>query len=101
MHIPRPAPHSAHAAILASSCICPFLTECSAQPSDGLAGSRRLTTVCPPSAKMQALLEAGTNIVCDRYSFSGVAFSSAKPGMDFDWCAYPQRAPQLATDRLD
>jgi dTMP kinase len=50
---------------------------------------------------MQALLEAGTNIVCDRYSFSGVAFSSAKPGMDFDWCAYPQRAPQLATARLD
>ena len=25
-------------------------------------------------------------IICDRYAFSGVAFSAAKPGLDFDWC---------------
>ena len=25
----------------------------------------------------------------DRYAFSGVAFSSAKPGLDVDWCAAP------------
>jgi dTMP kinase len=25
----------------------------------------------------------------DRYAFSGVAFSSAKPGLDVEWCAAP------------
>ena len=30
-------------------------------------------------------LESGVSIVCDRYAYSGVAFSSAK-GMDLDWC---------------
>ena len=33
-------------------------------------------------------LLAGTTLVCDRYAYSGVAFSSAKgvAGMDMDWC---------------
>ncbi|EAL62422.1 thymidylate kinase [Dictyostelium discoideum AX4] len=31
------------------------------------------------------LLNNGTNIVVDRYSYSGVAYSAAK-GIDFDWC---------------
>jgi len=33
-------------------------------------------------------LTAGTTLVCDRYAYSGVAFSSAKQvaGMDMDWC---------------
>lgn len=30
-------------------------------------------------------LECGTNLVCDRYAYSGVAFSAAK-GMDIEWC---------------
>mmetsp|Transcript_9543 Transcript_9543/g.20028 ORF Transcript_9543/g.20028 Transcript_9543/m.20028 type:complete len:222 (+) Transcript_9543:1-666(+) len=34
------------------------------------------------------LIEDGSNIVCDRYAHSGVAFSSAKPSLenDIDWC---------------
>lgn len=33
-------------------------------------------------------LNAGVTLVCDRYAYSGVSFSSAKdtPGMDLDWC---------------
>ena len=33
-------------------------------------------------------LLAGTTLVCDRYAYSGVSFSSAKgtPGMDLEWC---------------
>lgn len=33
-------------------------------------------------------LMAGTTLVCDRYAYSGVSFSSAKgtPGMDLEWC---------------
>ncbi|EDW91696.1 thymidylate kinase [Drosophila yakuba] len=37
----------------------------------------------------QKLLE-GHTLVVDRYSFSGVAYSSAK-GLDFDWCYAPER----------
>jgi dTMP kinase len=31
-------------------------------------------------------LAAGTTILCDRYAFSGVAFSAAKPSLSFEWC---------------
>jgi dTMP kinase len=33
-------------------------------------------------------LMSGTTLVCDRYAYSGVSFSSAKdtPGMDLEWC---------------
>lgn len=36
----------------------------------------------------KALLEDKTNIVCDRYAHSGVAFSSAKPSLrdELEWC---------------
>lgn len=34
-------------------------------------------------------LESGKNVVMDRYAFSGVAFSSAKPGLSVEWCAEP------------
>lgn len=37
-------------------------------------------------SKLRTLLEAGTTVVCDRYAYSGVAFSGAKPGMDVEWC---------------
>eukprot|EP00747_Dinoflagellata_sp_TGD_P161727 gnl/TRDRNA2_/TRDRNA2_178519_c0_seq1.p1 gnl/TRDRNA2_/TRDRNA2_178519_c0~~gnl/TRDRNA2_/TRDRNA2_178519_c0_seq1.p1 ORF type:complete len:284 (+),score=66.21 gnl/TRDRNA2_/TRDRNA2_178519_c0_seq1:100-951(+) len=35
-------------------------------------------------------LNQGTSIVCDRYAFSGVAYSAAK-GLDFEWCQSPDR----------
>jgi len=31
------------------------------------------------------LLESGTSVVCDRYAYSGVAFSASK-GLDIEWC---------------
>lgn len=34
---------------------------------------------------MEAKLGSGTTLIVDRYSFSGVAFSSAK-GLDIEWC---------------
>ena len=42
-------------------------------------------------ARIEATLASGKSIVCDRYAFSGVAFSSAKPGLDIEWCASPDR----------
>ncbi|KAL6960460.1 dTMP kinase [Sarracenia purpurea var. burkii] len=46
---------------------------------------------------METKLRSGTTLIVDRYSFSGVAFSSAK-GLDFDWCKAPEMgllAPDL------
>ena len=40
-------------------------------------------------AALLEALESGKNVVMDRYAFSGVAFSSAKPGMSVEWCAEP------------
>ncbi|XVE78668.1 hypothetical protein DITRI_Ditri13aG0165200 [Diplodiscus trichospermus] len=37
---------------------------------------------------METKLKAGTTLIVDRYSYSGVAFSSAK-GLDFEWCKAP------------
>ena len=36
-------------------------------------------------------LVAGTTVICDRYAYSGVAFSSAKPeaNLDLTWCQAP------------
>lgn len=34
---------------------------------------------------IEETLENGNHIVCDRYAYSGVAFSTAK-GMSLDWC---------------
>jgi dTMP kinase len=34
-------------------------------------------------------LAKGVTVVMDRYAFSGVAFSSAKQGMDLQWCMQP------------
>lgn len=34
---------------------------------------------------MEETLKSGTTIIVDRYSYSGVAFSSAK-GLDIQWC---------------
>ncbi|XP_038704388.1 thymidylate kinase isoform X2 [Tripterygium wilfordii] len=38
---------------------------------------------------MEAKLKAGVNLIVDRYSYSGVAFSSAK-GLDVEWCKAPE-----------
>ncbi|KAH8266285.1 hypothetical protein KR038_006116 [Drosophila bunnanda] len=35
-------------------------------------------------------LLAGTTLIVDRYSYSGVAYSAAK-GLDFDWCYAPEK----------
>ncbi|KAK9665453.1 hypothetical protein RND81_14G112800 [Saponaria officinalis] len=45
---------------------------------------------------MEDKLKVGTTLIVDRYSYSGVAFSSAK-GLDFDWCKAPE-AGLLAPD---
>ena len=36
------------------------------------------------------MLESGTDVICDRYSYSGTAYSVAK-GLDFDWCCSSER----------
>ncbi|KAK3095220.1 hypothetical protein FSP39_011769 [Pinctada imbricata] len=39
--------------------------------------------------KMLRSLEDGTNLIVDRYAYSGVAFTAAKEGFDIDWCKQP------------
>lgn len=36
--------------------------------------------------KMKRLLSEGVTLIVDRYSYSGIAFSAAKKGMDLNWC---------------
>jgi len=36
--------------------------------------------------RMQQLLKNNEIIICDRYSYSGIAYSAAKENMDFQWC---------------
>ncbi|TNN74205.1 Thymidylate kinase [Liparis tanakae] len=38
---------------------------------------------------MRKKLEQGITLIVDRYAFSGVAFTSAKPGFCLDWCMKP------------
>ncbi|BFG05873.1 thymidylate kinase [Drosophila madeirensis] len=40
--------------------------------------------------KIQKELLAGTTLIVDRYSYSGVAYTVAK-GLDYDWCYAPER----------
>lgn len=40
--------------------------------------------------KIKQLLYEGTTLVIDRYSFSGVAYSTAKPNLNFEWCCKPE-----------
>ncbi|KAK7090498.1 hypothetical protein V1264_010286 [Littorina saxatilis] len=49
--------------------------------------------------KMNELLNSGVTLVVDRYSFSGVAFSSAKPELSMEWCREPERG-LLRPDRV-
>uniref|UniRef100_A0A1B6EN76 Thymidylate kinase n=1 Tax=Cuerna arida TaxID=1464854 RepID=A0A1B6EN76_9HEMI len=38
--------------------------------------------------KINKLLQQGTTVVVDRYSYSGVAFSAIKNGMNLEWCKW-------------
>ena len=40
------------------------------------------------AADLEQTLRSGTHVVCDRYAYSGVAFSSAKESLqdDLEWC---------------
>jgi len=40
---------------------------------------------------MLELLHNDVTLIVDRYSYSGVAYSAAKQGMDFTWCKGPER----------
>jgi dTMP kinase len=44
-------------------------------------------------AELLRQLSSGVTLVCDRYAFSGVAFTAAKakPGMGPDWCRAPDQ----------
>lgn len=47
---------------------------------------------------IEQLLCSGTAVVCDRYAFSGIAFSASK-GLSYEWCRAPDislPAPDLA-----
>jgi dTMP kinase len=43
------------------------------------------------SKELMDKLNEGTTIICDRYAYSGVAFSSAKPeaNLSLEWCQAP------------
>ena len=40
-------------------------------------------------ANIETELRAGNTVICDRYAFSGVAFSAAKSNLTYDWCKAP------------
>lgn len=35
-------------------------------------------------------LKQGVTVILDRYSYSGIAYSSAKPNLSFEWCYRPE-----------
>ncbi|CAE6479592.1 unnamed protein product [Rhizoctonia solani] len=43
------------------------------------------------ASSIKSLLASGTTIVCDRYAYSGLAFSAAKqkPDLSYEWCLNP------------
>ena len=56
--------------------------------TNGLANAARVTPLVCHREAMLAALQSGTTLVVDRYSYSGVVFTSAKqlPGLDLAWC---------------
>ncbi|KAK0203189.1 thymidylate kinase-domain-containing protein [Desarmillaria ectypa] len=40
------------------------------------------------ASTIEGLLESGTIVLCDRYAFSGIAFSASK-GLPYEWCRSP------------
>ena len=65
-------------------------------PPGGRAWARRpprmVRTMTQAQSALRTTLEAGTHVVCDRYAYSGMAYSVAK-GMDLAWWTGP-RAPR-------
>lgn len=43
------------------------------------------------SGSIKETLQSGQHVVCDRYAYSGVAFSAAKEGLSMEWCRNPDR----------
>lgn len=43
------------------------------------------------ASELEQILASGTHVLVDRYAFSGVAFSAAKPSMSMEWCRQPDR----------
>lgn len=45
------------------------------------------------AATLESALASGTSVICDRYAYSGAAFTAAKraQGLDLDWCKAPDR----------
>jgi dTMP kinase len=41
--------------------------------------------------EIETFLNKGNIVVVDRYSSSGIAYSAAKDGMDFDWCCMTEK----------
>lgn len=52
--------------------------------------SASLTYALIHSATILKHLEEGTTVICDRYAYSGVAFTASK-GLDIDWLKNPDR----------
>ncbi|KAK7472406.1 Thymidylate kinase [Stygiomarasmius scandens] len=48
------------------------------------------------ASQIEKSLQEGTTIVCDRYAFSGIAFSASK-GLSYEWC----RAPDISLPSPD
>ncbi|TFK51957.1 thymidylate kinase [Heliocybe sulcata] len=48
------------------------------------------------ATSISSALHSGTTLLCDRYAFSGIAFSAAK-GLPYDWC----RAPDISLPAPD
>ncbi|KAK0444726.1 thymidylate kinase-domain-containing protein [Armillaria borealis] len=40
------------------------------------------------ASTIEGTLESGTTVLCDRYAFSGIAFSASK-GLPYEWCRSP------------
>ncbi|KAM3481485.1 hypothetical protein MY8738_004424 [Beauveria namnaoensis] len=59
----------------------------------------KLTQACTCREEIKSLLESGTNIVCDRYTHSGMVYSAAKglSGLRLPWA----RAPDVGLPRPD
>jgi dTMP kinase len=62
---------------------------------------------------IEAILKQGTTIICDRYVYSGIAYSTAK-GLDYEWCCSVEKGlptpdltilmqldPKVAASRAD
>ena len=86
---------------------------CSSPPTDGKPRTSRFRYLLailsdwirPPSETLIKDLESGTTVLCDRYAFSGIAFSAAKhtdssstSTLSYEWCRSPDTylpAPDL------